>query len=118
MSAVGNVVQIVPFPEADRDEIYTMSAEGVTLRFANHTAELTELHQWQEERRCFLLLKQKKLFSHFWMWKGFRSTSEAALYYMQTCSWRIHSDNRQTHLGFDACSVLLLACSSTKSLQA
>lgn len=62
----------MPFPEADRDEIYTMSAEGVTLRFANHTAELTELQRWLEERRCFLLLKQKKLFSHFWMWKGFR----------------------------------------------
>ena len=65
-------MQIVSFSEADRNEIYTLSAEGVTLRFANHTAELTELHRWHNERRCFMLLKKRKLFSHFWMWKGFR----------------------------------------------
>lgn len=67
-----SVLQAVSYQKANKDELYTLSAEGVNqYRNSVHT-EFTPLDQWQREVSLFTVLKKLKTFQSFKLWKAFR----------------------------------------------
>ncbi|KAL3139803.1 hypothetical protein ABBQ38_004104 [Trebouxia sp. C0009 RCD-2024] len=66
------ILRAVSYQKANKDELYTLSAEGVNqYRNSVHT-EFTPLDQWQREVSLFTVLKKLKTFQSFKLWKAFR----------------------------------------------
>lgn len=65
-------LQEVPYQEADPDELYTISAKGVTVVRSGAGAELTDPARWKREAAMFQQLKQRPMFRTFSSWKPFR----------------------------------------------
>lgn len=65
-------MQVVSFLRANKDELYTLSAEGVNQYRNNIHTEFTALDQWQREVSLFASLKKLKTFQQYKLWKGFR----------------------------------------------
>ena len=87
------------YQKANKDELYTLSAEGVNQYRNNVHTEFTPLDQWQKEVSLFTALKKLKTFQSFKLWKGFRQ----AMY------------QRNSHLtGCQAACKLSLSCMSCK----
>jgi dynein heavy chain, axonemal len=66
------VHKVVSFEEADKKELYTLSARGVTQHREGAVAQIASLDQWEREVTLFQALRRLAVFRHFWEWKGFR----------------------------------------------
>ena len=66
------LLQVTPFAKADKEELYTFSAKGVTQYRGNVRTEFTPAEQWQREVALFTSLKKLRTFRQYKLWKGFR----------------------------------------------
>ena len=74
------------YQKANKDELYTLSSEGVNQYRNNIHTEFTPLDQWQREVSFFTSLKQLKTFQIFKLWKGFRQAQISAMgYFASDC---------------------------------
>lgn len=89
------------YQKANKDELYTLSAEGVNQYRNNIHTEFTPLDQWQREVSLFTSLKQLKTFHIFKLWKGFRQAQIAAMSF-------IASNYLTFVLAVDVCKPVLL----------
>lgn len=65
--------QMVPYQEADPQELYTLSPKGITLTWADgQGSDLTPPQRWEKECTMFRRLKRQRLFRDFHGYKPFR----------------------------------------------
>lgn len=77
-SQYADLLQVVSYQKANKDELYTLSTEGVNQYRNNVHTEFTPLDQWQREVSLFTSLKQLKTFQIYKLWKGFRQAPYSA----------------------------------------
>ncbi len=65
-------VQVVPFGEADPEELYTLSSQGVTQHCGVVRCDFTSLAQWGREMLLFNGLKRLHIFGQYKLWKNLK----------------------------------------------
>ncbi|KAK9823491.1 hypothetical protein WJX72_003121 [[Myrmecia] bisecta] len=65
-------LEVVAYADADKDELYTLSAKGVTQYYGGTASEFTSLDQWERELHLFARLKRLTMFRLYKLWKNFR----------------------------------------------
>ncbi len=60
------------FSEADSEELYTLSARGVTQHRGGSISEFATLDQWERELSLFNALRRLAVFRQFRSWKHIR----------------------------------------------
>lgn len=73
------------YQKANKDELYTLSAEGVNQYRNNVHTEFTPLDQWQREVSLFIVLKKLKTFQSFKLWKAFRQDIYQRISHLTGC---------------------------------
>lgn len=75
---------MVTYAEANKDELYTLSARGITQQRYGAVTELASLDQWEREVTLFHSLRRLGVFRHFRPWKSFRWVRLSALEYVNS----------------------------------